>query len=543
MKNKLLICLLALTTAKVGYTQLNVGTGQLFIQSGAIVSVQGDVTSSTDILGPGKILLNGSANQNVNMNNFTIPNLEINNTANVTLTGSAKIGSSLLFTNGKILAGAFNLELADVATTSGGGTSKFVETSSTGKLLKDITTNLTSYVMPVGSGTLYSPVQLTTTGANTGAIVGVQSKATTDPNKNIRSTDYLNRYWPISQTGITGTLSAKGQYNDPTDITGSEALLNGIYWNGTNWSLAGTSLDPALNLAGATISGAGGDLYAMNKFVLSKIKMFLQAPAFNGTLMDDKLRNSTGAYTPGTLGVGNLLPLSDPYSTAPYSTTFTPTNDAPTETIVSSVLNDQVDPAMNVVDWVWVELRTAVTPGNTILNTRSALLLRNGTIVDVDGVSPLYFKDVPAGSYTVAVRHRNHLALSTNPATFTMAMDLPTPATTLDLTTLAAGSLMGTANSAYFNNGTFNFLYGGNANSNTKTNFNGLNNDKDFLFLNATYGLNGDPNLTLSNVYLPSDVNMNRKVNFNGLNNDKDFILLTILGGDPNASKTQVLPN
>ncbi len=59
--------------------QLTVSGAQLFIQSGAVITVQGDVTGTTDILGPGKILLQGSANQNVNMNGFTIPVLEINN--------------------------------------------------------------------------------------------------------------------------------------------------------------------------------------------------------------------------------------------------------------------------------------------------------------------------------------------------------------------------------------------------------------------------------------------------------------------------------
>lgn len=545
MKNKLLICLFAFSAAKAGYAQLNVGTGQLFIQSGAIVSVQGDVTSSTDILGPGKILLNGAVNQNINVSNFNIPNLEINNPANVTLTGNAKIGSSLLFTNGKILAGAFNLELADVATTSGAGVSKFVETGSTGKLLKDITTNLTNYVMPVGSGTAYSPVQLSTTGANTGAIVGVQVKPVADPNKNSRSTDYLNRYWPITQTGITGALTAVGQFNDPADVTGNKAVLNGIYYNGTNWSLSGSSLDQLNNLAGATITGAGGDLYAMNKFVYGKIKTYLQAPFNAGTgLMDDKLRNASApTYTPGTLPASNLLPLLDPYRAAPYAGNFTHVTNTNPEAITSSVLNDQADPTVNIVDWVFVELRTTVTPGNTVVTTRSALLRRDGSIVDVDGVSPLYFQDVSAGNYVVTVRHRNHLGLSLNPANTSVALDLPTPSTTVDLTTASASFLMGTANTNYFNNGTYNFLYGGNANFNTNTRFNGLNNDKDYILTNVTYGLNGDPAANQNNVYSPADVNMNRKVSFNGLNNDKDYLLNTVLGTDPAGLKTQVLPN
>lgn len=544
MKNKLLICLFAFSAAKSGFAQLNVGTGQLFIQSGAIVSVQGDVTSSTDILGPGKILLNGTANQNVNVSNFSIPNLEINNTANVTLTGSAKIGSSLLFTNGKILLGAFNLELADVATTSGAGVSKFVESGSTGKLLKDITTNLTNYPMPVGSGTAYSPVQLTTTGANTGAVVGVQVKPVSDPNKNIRSTDYLTRYWPISQTGVTGTLTAVGQYNDPTDIFGLETSLNGIYYNGTNWSLAGSTLDAVNNLAGATITGAGGDLYAMNKFVYGKIKVYLQGAYDSVTtnIMFDKLRNS-GAYASGTYPASNLIPLNDPYRSAPYAGPFTHVTNTNPEVITTSVLNDQVDPTLNIVDWVFVELRNTVTPGNSVVTTRSALLRRDGTIVDVDGVSPLYFQDIAPGNYVIAVRHRNHLGLSLNPANTSVAFDLATPSTTIDLTTASATLLMGTANTNYYNNGTKNLLYAGNANFNTNTRFNGFNNDKDYILTNSTYGLSSNPALVINNVYSPSDVNMNRKVSFNGLSNDKDFLLNIVLSLDISGFKTQTLPN
>ena len=85
-------------------------------------------------------------------------------------------------------------------------------------------------------------------------------------------------------------------------------------------------------------------------------------------------------------------------------------------------------------------------------------------------------------------------------------------------------------------------LYGGNANFNTNVRFNVLNNDKDFLLTNATYGLNNNPAGLISNVYYPSDVNMNRNVRFNGLSNDKDYILITVLGSDPAAVKTQVLP-
>ena len=53
-----------------------------------------------------------------------------------------------------------------------------------------------------------------------------------------------------------------------------------------------------------------------------------------------------------------------------------------------------------------------------VLQTRSALVQRDGDIVDIDGVSPVTFNNVASTNYTIAVRHRNHLGLSTNPATF-----------------------------------------------------------------------------------------------------------------------------
>ena len=87
---KLQLMLLGITAGafcNIASAQLFIDQATFTIQSGATVTVQGDVTSNTDILGTGKVILKGTANQNVNMGGFTIPNIEIDNTANVTLTG------------------------------------------------------------------------------------------------------------------------------------------------------------------------------------------------------------------------------------------------------------------------------------------------------------------------------------------------------------------------------------------------------------------------------------------------------------------------
>ena len=92
-----------LLSAYISYSQLTIQSGAtFFIQSGATVTAQGDVTSNADIQGAGTLLMKGTALQNLNMNGFTIPNLQIDNTNNVLLGGPATIGTSLVFTNGKI---------------------------------------------------------------------------------------------------------------------------------------------------------------------------------------------------------------------------------------------------------------------------------------------------------------------------------------------------------------------------------------------------------------------------------------------------------
>ncbi|SFZ93028.1 hypothetical protein SAMN05428642_1021138 [Flaviramulus basaltis] len=63
----------------------------------------------------------------------------------------------------------------------------------------------------------------------------------------------------------------------------------------------------------------------------------------------------------------------------------------------------------NQVDWVWLEIRDANNDTNIPLQ-RSALLKRNGDVVDVDGESPILL-DVPDGDYYIMVSHRNHLGV------------------------------------------------------------------------------------------------------------------------------------
>lgn len=528
------VTLLSLTSQ----AQLVVQNGAtFFIDAGATVTVQGDVTSNANITGTGKLIMKGTALQNLNMNGFQIPNLEIDNPSHVALAGLAEVKNTLTFVNGKIQLGNFNMILDSVATFTGAGVGKFVETNGTGELRKEVSA-AGNYVLPVGLGTDYNPVQFNITGGTfTSAFVGARAVNGGHPARHPRTSDYLNQYWTLNRSGVTGTVATVGTYVDPADVTGVEADIRAMTYTGSAWAL-GTSQDNTANTVTAPMSGNTGDLYAMNRFVLASPKVFLQGAFNTGTgLMNDQLRSTDVTQTPGLASTNNVIPLTDPYRSAPLN--FVHTNNSVPEIVASSVLFHQANPTDNIVDWVFLELRNTATTGNLVLQSRAALVQRDGDVVDIDGISPIYFKNVDAGNYSVGVRHRNHIGMYTNPANFTQALNLSS--SVINLTTIAASSLMGTANSGYFNDGVRNMLYSGNANFNNRTSYSGSGNDASYLLSSI---LAGNPsNNTVTNVYSVGDVNMNRRVTYSGSGNDASFILATPLGGVPGALKTEVKPN
>ena len=90
----------------------------------------------------------------------------------------------------------------------------------------------------------------------------------------------------------------------------------------------------------------------------------------------------------------NLIPATQPYNSTPFQYTGTET--------MTTIPTD-------VVDWVLVELRQ----GSIIVGKKAGILKSNGDVVDASG-SSFTFAGLPTGSYQVIIRHRNHLAISTN---------------------------------------------------------------------------------------------------------------------------------
>ena len=241
-------------------------------------------------------------------------------------------------------------------------------------------------------------------------------------------------------------------------------------------------------------------------------RVFLGGPYNTGTgLMNDDLR--TGA----------LVPASEPYTAA------------------GSVQHgqgggEQVAPATlavsgpdAIVDWVFVELRSASTP-QQVLSTRCALVQRDGDVVDNDGTSPVRLSAVP-GNYHVAIHHRNHLPVMTlNP------MALSSAAVAIDFSN---GSTATYGTDAQKQTGAVRQLWPGDATTNKQVKYTGSGNDRDPILVAVG---STTPNNVLAGQYDSEDVNMDGSVKYTGSANDRDPILVTVGSTTPNNVRSAQIP-
>jgi parallel beta-helix repeat protein len=218
----------------------------------------------------------------------------------------------------------------------------------------------------------------------------------------------------------------------------------------------------------------------------------------------------SGPYNNSTHQMGNLLntlgylPLSQPYNTAPF-------NYGGSETLVSI--------PGTMVDWVIVRLRNKLDP-TQIEGIKAGILHQNGTVTDVDGVSPLEFLLI-SDDYYIEVNHRNHLgAMSAAAVPLSMGM------LTFDFTT---GSTYGSHAQRQFASN--KALWTGDGSGDKAIRYTASGNDRavvNFTVLTdpSNVGLSLG-HLTLG--YYNADYNMNGEVRYSGTGNDLAIVNQNIL--------------
>jgi len=109
----------------------------------------------------------------------------------------------------------------------------------------------------------------------------------------------------------------------------------------------------------------------------------------------------TNQMTPW-LNVFGFLPTAQPYNTSPW-------NYSGTEAVA-------VIPNANVVDWVLVELRetlggASTATSGTIIGMQAGFILKNGSIVGLDGSANVEFGLIVTQNLYLVIWHRNHLGI------------------------------------------------------------------------------------------------------------------------------------
>ncbi len=501
-RNSLLLCMIISSLAS--NAQLTIQSGaQLFIQPGATVTVQGDLTSQSDILGTGLILMKGAALQTLSMNGFNIPNLQIDNTNNVTLGSNVLIGSSFLFTSGKLLLSNFDLRLTNTTTLTGHDNTRFFVTNGTGKLFRNAV-DATGFTFPVGAdATTYNPLQLVQNG--TIDDLGVRVLPNVLKNGSTGAAfikEVVDASWDIAEGTPGGNnLNMTATWNSTDELPGFIRARTGIsLWDGVGWDLTNAQRIAASGSGPYTISRTGvtnlGPFAVGTRPVLTTLlvspKVYLQGPYSSGGMMNDGLR---------TAGV---IPLTEPYTTL-SNYTHNATGSGGGETISSSLLAATGTPANDIVDWVFAQLHDGSS--GAVINTRSVLLQRDGDVVDVDGTGAItpyinFAGNLPA-TYYVSIRHRNHLGVRTN-SNFALAR---TTTTSYNFSTsLGQAYSGGIVNNtmATLESGVFG-LWGGNANGDMASRRTGPTAaQNDYLAFLAFIGTN----TSIPGVYHRTDYNM-----------------------------------
>jgi hypothetical protein len=170
-------------------------------------------------------------------------------------------------------------------------------------------------------------------------------------------------------------ISTAGGYS-----TGTTASLS--------WTLGEVATETLSNGSYTLTQGFQQPVEGLTININLDLLVFLEGP-YSGTDMGTSL-NSQG-----------LIPLSQPYNSAPW-------NYSGTESVPAV-------PNPDVIDWILIELRDAANATSATSATRiarqAAFLLKDGSVVGIDGSSILQFNNSFTQQLFVIVWHRNHLGI------------------------------------------------------------------------------------------------------------------------------------
>lgn len=260
------------------------------------LNVSGNFTNQGTMNGPSgtaRINFNGSTLQTFTVGTFTsgaLSNLTINNAAGVDLVGNLTIPTNITFTNGTINTSAGNLLTLNSGTTlTTPSSSSYIN----GPARRFFAAGVGPFIVPVGQGGVYSPVQLNDV-SGTQTLIEVTPESTVIPGTLFAGVTSVltNRHWNLNVIGVNSITGYRLQLTQTGETYGAS---NKIVRND-----AGLVVPYPSTGSGASVQAATGNVFG-NTFGLFSIstvtpvsgtvtvgptgtyqKLYLLAQALNG---------------------------------------------------------------------------------------------------------------------------------------------------------------------------------------------------------------------------------------------------------------------
>ncbi len=384
------------------FTSGNLTNAAGIITNDGRIEVQGNFTNSATYQSTSNedsLIFTGTGPSTLQAGGATLQHLQVrkSNYAVVTLLSTTNIGSSF-----SLLAGTLSTDVAKANELVAPFATAFTYADSVEVIGKIRRNGWSSGVPKVFHS---NKMVVTTNGGTAPTSLLVNMVPGGDPTGNEREVKRTFNFTPTGGTSYSANVSFP--YKESELNTNTEATLASWYFAAAEWTTdLNRNVDSSANFI--TTVGIPESAFSNKEWKLADPNYAVSAK----TILRGPYNSSTGLMS-NALNTAGVLPLQQPYTTAPF-------NYAGTEQVASI-------PNANIVDWVLLEIRkpadglAASAGSSTIIGRKAAFLLRDGSLADLDGTTIPLVTINKQGQSFVVVRHRNHLsaiskAIPSNPA-------------------------------------------------------------------------------------------------------------------------------
>ncbi len=244
-----------------GLNSLTISSGSnLIVDAGVTLTINGTFTGGGTIQNDGSIIITGSSSfPGSNTTISSMNHLTINRSAGVILDKSMIISGILSLTNGVLVLGSSDLTIS--GTISGAGNTRFISTTGTGRLKRNISNN-NSFVFPVGNST-YNPIILTNkTGVDDDFSVRVVDEVYADGSSSgslVSITNRVKRTWDIAKTLANGGAGVDLLFNwtPASHVNGTVTIPKVYHFESSAWVKKSTTVNTVYDLNSGTLTFTG----------------------------------------------------------------------------------------------------------------------------------------------------------------------------------------------------------------------------------------------------------------------------------------------